>query len=308
MIAFNMLFLLFARYSYSAPVRDAEEMNLKDSVKLIVEKRNAPNEPDSISLSSEIPGNRPYTGQELHFNIDGYITKEYRCSSETEPFLRSVYKFDEEGRWEKTEKYNHKGTIERRYEYSYLDCGRIGQIEMYDSKTAQAPKEKSIIVYSQDKEVRKDYSSTGDLSGKSLKYLDDNGFVVKFEFFDYIMGYERLTQTEVYKYDEEGNRMESWSEFGRVEKTRAEYDYDEEGRMIDYIVYDEKNRVRSRIVWQFDKNGNEISQRIYGPEEILRREVVHEYEYDARNNWIQKNKIVNNVNEAIYERGIEYYN
>lgn len=141
-----------------------------------------------------------------------------------------------------------------------------------------------------------------------------------------------------YKYDQLGNKIEEVGSDSSNPKDfwKHIYIYEGKGNPIERIIYSEDGKLSHKETYKYNFKGNILEQRdkysrygsgalskhIYKYDEkeseieryryslggSIQYKNAYEYEYDIKDNWTRKVEIVNDIQEFIAERKIEYYN
>ena len=266
---------------------------------------------------------------EYEYNADGEkvkITKtinEYRES-------KALYEYDSHG----SKIYEASADIERRYEYTYDELGRVAtMLQDFDTK--------QMFEYTYDEKgneiKRVSYSTNApDIKNTIERIFDENGNVVKTtESKDNGRYVYITTQT----YDERGNILTNFKvgENSEVETDRVHsYVYDDDGKIIEETTGTRGAESGNRYVYEYDERGNNVKRELYFGDEldstIIRSyddddnvikmvidyakegkvSSVYEYEYDECGNLIyelrQNEQYSSNTMATVYEfSNYEYY-
>ena len=190
-----------------------------------------------------------------------------------------IYKYNEKGYNNETNRYDPDGGLITKRIYKYDENGNM--IEK--------------IMYRADGSLRDKYVYKYDKNGNRIEKSEYNSD-------------EELKRKYIYKYDEKGNRIEKskYKSDGNL-RYKYIYKYDEEGNSIETSKYKSNESLDFKFTNKFDENGNKIESNKFNSEGSLKSEWNYEYQYDEQGNWIKKVGFENGTPTYIREREFEYY-
>ncbi len=170
-----------------------------------------------------------------------------------------------------------------------------------------------------------------------VRKYDDNGNQIEWK--NYNDGY--LKDQETFKYDDDSNLVEytHYNAFDGVDPTyvfdyegnetiydknevtyldsKHNYKYNNNGNILEINIFREdceeyefdssEEDCNFRITMEYDKYGNEITNKEYNSAGKLVSKCTSEYEFDNKNNWIKKVVFINDKQEYKEQREIIYY-
>jgi antitoxin component YwqK of YwqJK toxin-antitoxin module len=218
-------------------------------------------------------------------------------------FNNTFIQYDENGKWTEYNSYEPDGSIIRK------------EVPEYDSKgnaIAQYVYNKGIFdhkkIYVNDNggnivEVRK-YTPKDSLIYKSLFKYDENGNNIE----SYGYTPDSLVGKTVSKYDEKGNCIEENNyRAGKNLESKILYKYDSNGKMIEKNSYDSEGKSVGKTTYRYNEEGFKTEICIYDSEGNLNKKTTCKYKYDTDGNWIAKIDYESDIATKITERQIEYY-
>lgn len=249
---------------------------------------------------------------------------------------------------------NVKSFTSKKY-HTKIENGIISKGELYEGTM-----EETYMFNSDGKLIEVIFDSpTEDMNGRSVVKYDDEGRRIKIEWIssngmntvtnysygkddmldEIVTNYEdgELVDSYTYKYDENGNEIESkWFIRGSSKpsiisrKTYDEngnmiidslmnsdgglndlskYKYDEQGRTIEMILNELQNPYVYKLYREYDNQGNVVKyiRKKYTFEGKFLWTQMETVKYDSRNSWIEKISYSQNKPELIEERVIDYF-
>jgi len=154
-------------------------------------------------------------------------------------------------------------------------------------------------------EIEKDNYWEGKLNGKVVSTYDYKSMIVTVSFYKGDGSFEHKNH---YKIDDNGNHLEDYDWDGTL-LSKSRYEYDNKGKILkeysESWVMDTTNAV---IVYEYDKQNNEIMRTITDLNTNIVSSLKTEYIYDKFGNWI-KQVITRSWSDSrkTEKREIEYY-
>jgi hypothetical protein len=221
---------------------------------------------------------------------------------------------EKQGKWVETEKDSVTTTI-------YDAAGKLRERITYDQDPDRGKLKQSVrSVFSYDAEGRRMEKEFSDIP---LVALPGEGPIPKDEEPppDVRTRDGATLTTEVDKFDESGNRVETITYKGTAKGAmvwRKTYDYNAQTRTRDTLIYDFRNRLFEKEIDKFDEQGNLIESRFFGVMgkgmlDIKSRYI--DYQFDAKGNWIERTGLPSGigkneptpVEETVTNRKITYF-
>lgn len=115
-----------------------------------------------------------------------------------------------------------------------------------------------------------------DILSTSIKKFDEEGYCVKYEYKG-----DDLNWIHKYKFDEDGNKIETKFYTDGELKSKDKYKYDEDRNCIERKSYNPDGELVSKIKFKNDDDGNCIEQKSYNPDGELDSKSKAKYDEDG---------------------------
>lgn len=213
--------------------------------------------------------------------------------------------FDRDGYKSEVNYYDKEHKLYQKVMYKYNANRKRTSRDVYDSEGKIL--QKNIYVYDQKghKKSYKGYNAKGEVVELFMYKNDDKGRELE----------EYCTKTN---YSVCGKYTHSYDEQGRVvqlcryTKTVGDadncekYTYDKQG-LITQTEFYEKNSLVHKLIFEYDKSRNEISERMYDNNGDFVQEKEFVYKYDSKGNWVERVEYIDGFPRTVAVRDIKYY-
>jgi hypothetical protein len=144
------------------------------------------------------------------------------------------------------------------------------------------------------------YSGDGALEFTWIHIYDDRGNVIEQVYRHHGKDF-RTRWSYTYAGEDERASETFYNSLGAVfSGTRTVKEYDSQGRLIETIRYDCRDRQQSRAKYRYNERGDLTESISFNPDDSLYSKTTYEYEYDERGNWIEKRTYITNNLEEEY--------
>jgi hypothetical protein len=231
---------------------------------------------------------------------------------------------------------NLKGKVYSYKEFSYEAIERLGNVEKGEHKRKYAWGNDIDVTFDEkgNEIMRFYYTVEGSFDWKHIYKYDEQGNKIErdcyksdgsFDWKDIYKNDERGNRIEVnqvsadssleykftFEYDEKGNMVEeNWYVSGDISnyEYKITYEYDEKGNMIESNRWNFNGNL-TRTTLKYDEKGNKIEENShYSYDDTSSdKHTTYQYEYDDKNNWIEKIEFENEIPLFIVVREYEYY-
>lgn len=137
---------------------------------------------------------------------------------------------------------------------------------------------------------------------KIIYKYDDNGNLIETDSYNR----NKFLYKWIYKVDDKGNQVElsKYNETNTLVEMWT-YAYDSRGNNIELALY--QDSLKQKYVYSYNDYNDKIEEVLYGRYSILLHDYKYEYTYDKNENWIKRVEKDNNIWKDITLRVIEYY-
>jgi|SRR5690554_1421603 len=269
---------------------DLEEENLKGKVRRIIEN----------SYYAEYKFGEPQKGEKIFgqsedlFNEQGMLIEKRFTNIFGD---RVIKKYNDRGLELETILFNEEGGLNSKTIYQYDKDGNRIERAQYDSKGKLERKEATKYDENGNRIEKVRYNSNGKIEYKESVRYDDKGNETEINYYEL----DKLVEKEeyVYKYDNEGNKIEEEgslydSEGELKDRQKNVNKYNRKGNLIEEIRYDLKGNLEHKLTYKYDKNDNETevcrynsdgkliykrSQRIDNKGNTLEEEYINNFDF-----------------------------
>lgn len=262
-----------------------------------------------ILTACSLSGNGSSTfkkGQIKSATCFGYQVAEKLGESRKDTLMtKATFQYDERGNLVAANYYDLKTNLvfssDKR---AYDDRGNMVEILHYNNSGEVIGKD--ICKFdSKNHEIEKDNYWKGKLNGKVVSNYDYKSMIVSVSFYNGDGIFERKNH---YKIDDNGNHLEDYNWDGELmSKSRYEYD-DSRKKVKEYSESWDMDTTNSVIVYEYDKQDNEVMRTITDLYTNSVSRVKTEYTYDNYGNWIKQVTTWSwSDSRKTEKREIEYY-
>jgi hypothetical protein len=119
---------------------------------------------------------------------------------------------------------------------------------------------------------------------------------------------EKLTISEINRYDEQGNRIETIQfDPSKNGERIINYKYDDQRNNTETVVMNSSLMIESKTIATFDAKNNVANTKVYGVTGNLRKSINYVYEYDEAGNWTRQMVFENKKLISVTLHHLEYY-
>ncbi|WP_310992218.1 RHS repeat domain-containing protein [Aequorivita marina] len=285
-------------------VNDLEKMDLKGPVKTMKVKsykisvNSRTGKVNNYGLSKIKPKNLVYL-----FNKDGNIVEKRTYDGKGQLRAKSTYTYDIEKREIIEKTYKDANEVSDFRQVTYYDKnGNKTKLLSY-SKGEDEPY-KETFTYDQSGNILEEIKHRSSGLFKTQYNYDNEGRLIE----KTIYNAENLLMTETYAYDEKGNLQTAVQDENRT--VHAKYIFKKkykDGKEIERKSL-KNGAVNGRFVYSYNDQGQRIEYKKYDESNNLVSGEKTDFEYDDKNNWIQKIPFdPNGFPKRMIEREIEYF-